>query len=112
VIIYQHGDSRKLRTGVPAIPSLLVWGEHAPAVAVAFPSHVAELLYPDGRRKLLPRGWQPLAWSPDGTRLLMQAGAALGVWSMNTPGQVTRIGGITPGVQILQATWLARKAPL
>jgi hypothetical protein len=31
---------------------------------------------------------------------------------MNMPGQVTRIGGITPGVQILQATWLARKAPL
>jgi len=112
VIIYQHGDSRKLRTGVPAIPSLLVWGEHAPAVAVAFPSHVAELLYPDGRRELLPRGWQPLAWSPAGTQLLMQAGAALGVWSVSTPGQVTRIGGITPGVQILQATWLARKAPL
>jgi hypothetical protein len=79
---------------------------------VAFPSHVAELLYPDGRRELLPGGWQPLAWSPDGTQLLMQAGAALGVWSMNMPRQVTRIGGITPGVQILQATWLTRKAPL
>jgi hypothetical protein len=112
VIIYRDGDSRKLRTGIPAIPSLLAWGEHAPAVAVAFPSHVAELLYPDGRRQLLPRGWQPLAWNPDGTQLLMQAGAALGVWSMQAPGQVTRIGGITPGVQILQATWLARRAPL
>jgi hypothetical protein len=112
VIIYRDGDSRKLRTGVPAVPSLLAWGEHAPAVAVAFPSHVAELLYPDGRRELLPRGWQPLAWNPDGTQLLMQAGAALGAWSMQAPGQVTRIGGITPGVHILQATWLARRAPL
>jgi hypothetical protein len=112
VIIYRDGDSRKLRTGVPAVPSLLAWGEHAPAVAVAFPSHVAELLYPDGRHELLPRGWQPLAWNPAGTQLLMQAGAALGVWSMRSPGLVTRVGGITPGVQILQATWLARKAPL
>jgi hypothetical protein len=112
VIIYRHGDTRKLRTGVPAVPSLLAWGEHAPAVAVAFPSHVAELLYPDGHRELLPRGWQPLAWNPAGTQLLMQAGAALGVWSMRAPGRVTRIGGITPGVQILQATWLARDAPL
>jgi len=112
LLIYRHGDSRKLRTGVPAIPSLLAWGEHAPGVAVAFPSHVAELLYPGGGRELLPRGWQPLAWNPDGTRLLMQSGAALGVWSAKTPSQVTRIGGITPGVQILQATWLARPAPL
>lgn len=111
VTIYRDGARRKLRTGVPAVPSLLAWGEDAPAVAVAFPSHVAELLYPDGRRELLPRGWQPLAWNPDGTQLLMQDGAALGIWSMRAPGVVTRIGGITPGVQILQATWLARKAP-
>jgi len=111
VTIYRDGGSRKLRTGVSAVPSLLAWGERAPAVAVAFPAHAAELLYPDGRRALLPRGWQPLAWNPAGTELLMQAGAALGVWSARAPGRVTRIGGITRGVQILQATWLARTAP-
>jgi hypothetical protein len=112
VIIYQDGALRKLRTGVPAIPSLLAWGQHAPALAVAFPSHAAELLYPDGRRVPLPPGWQPLAWNPAGTRLLMQSATALGIWSVRAPGRVVRLGPITPGVQILEATWLARKVPM
>ncbi len=112
VIIYRGGAERQLLTGVNAIPSLVAWGQQAPAVALAYPAHAAELLFPDGRRQLLPLGWQPLAWNPAGTQLLMQSARALGIWSVSAPRQVTRIGAITAGVQILQADWLARKAPL
>ncbi len=112
VIIYRDGTERQLLTGVDAIPSLVAWGQQAPALALAFPAHAAELLFPDGRRQLLPARWQPLAWNADGTRLLMQSATALGIWSRSAPGQVARIGAITRGVQILQADWLTRKAPL
>jgi hypothetical protein len=112
VLIYRDGDVRQLLTGINAIPSLVAWGQHAPALALAFPSHAAELLFPDGHRQLLPLGWQPLTWNPDGTELLMQSARALGIWSVASPDQVTRIGAVTPGVQILQADWLTRKAPL
>jgi hypothetical protein len=112
VLIYSGDGVRRLLTGINAIPSLVAWGQHAPALALAFPAHAAELLYPNGRRQLLPSGWQPLTWNPDGTQLLMQSAHALGIWSMSSPGQVTRIGPSTPGVQILQADWLAKKAPL
>jgi hypothetical protein len=112
VLIYRDGRVRQLLTGINAIPSLVAWGQQAPALALAYPAHAAELLFLNGRHQLLPLGWQPLAWSPDGTELLMQSARALGIWSMSTPGQVIRIGPIAPGVQILQADWLARKAPL
>jgi hypothetical protein len=113
VLIYRDGQVTTLSTGVAAIPSLLAWGHHAPALAVAFPAHRAELLYPDAGRQPLPRGWQPLAWNPSGTQLLMQSATALGVWSAAAPGRGVRtIGLITPGMQILQAVWLAHKAPM
>jgi hypothetical protein len=112
VLIYSGDGVRRLLTGISAIPSLVAWGEHAPALALAFPAHAAELLYPDGQRQSLPPGWQPLTWNPAGTQLLMQSAHALGIWSMSSPDQVTRIGPSTPGVQILQADWLAKKAPL
>jgi hypothetical protein len=112
VLIYRHGDVTTLTTGVSAIPSLLAWGHRAPALAVAFPAHRAELLFPDGRTQALPRGWQPLAWNQAGTQLLMQSATRLGVWSATAPGRVHMVGVITPGVQILQAVWLATQAPM
>ena len=112
VLIYRHGQVTKLTTGVSAIPSLIAWGRRAPALAVAFPAHRAELLFPDGTRRALPAGWQPLAWNSSGTQLLMQSSAALGVWSASAPGRVQTVGVVTPGVQILQAVWLARQAPM
>ncbi len=112
VLIYRDGQVTMLSTGVPAIPSLVAWGHRAPALAVAFPADRAELLFPDGNRKPLPSGWQPLAWSPSGTQLLMQSNTALGIWSASAPGQVRTVGVITPGMQILEAVWLAHKAPL
>ena len=112
IIIYGAGPVRRLSIGVSAIPSLVAWGEHAPALALAFPAHSAELLFPGGHRQPLPAGWQPLAWNPAGTQLLMQSQTALGIWSRSAPGQVTPIGRISPGAQILEAAWLAQKAPL
>ncbi len=112
VLIYRHGQVTTLTTGVSAIPSLIAWGRRAPALAVAFPAHRAELLFPDGARRPLPRGWQPLAWNSSGTQVLMQSSTGLGIWSASAPGQVRTVGVITPGVQILQAVWLARPAPM
>ena len=112
VLIYQHGQVTRLSTGVSAIPSLVAWGRRAPALAVAFPEHRAELLFPDGSRRPLPSGWQPLAWNPSGTQLLMQSATALGIWSASAPARVRTVGVITPGVQILQAVWLSRQAPM
>jgi hypothetical protein len=112
VLIYRHGDVTTLTTGVSAIPSLLAWGHRAPALAVAFPAHRAELLFPDGRRQPLPHGWQPLAWNEAGTQLLMQSTTGLGIWSVTAPRQVRTVGIITPGMQILQAVWLASPAPM
>jgi len=42
----------------------------------------------------------------------MQSATALGIWSRSVPGQVIRVGRISPGAQILQAAWLDSKAPL
>jgi hypothetical protein len=112
VLIYAGGQVTTLSTGVSAIPSLLAWGHRAPALAVAFPGHQAELLFTDGRRRPLPAGWQPLAWNPSGTQLLMQSATALGIWSATSPGRVRTVGVITPGMQILQAVWLSRSAPM
>ena len=112
VLIYQHGQVTTLSTGVSAIPSLVAWGHRAPALAVAFPADRAELLFPDGTRRPLPSGWQPLAWNPSGTQLLMQSNTALGIWSAGSPARVRTVGLITPGMQILQVVWLAHKAPM
>ena len=112
VLIYRHGDVTTLTTGVSAIPSLLAWGLRAPALAVAFPANRAELLFPGGRRQPLPRGWQPLAWNQAGTQLLMQSATGLGIWSATAPARVRTVGIITPQVQILQAVWLAKPAPM
>ena len=112
VLIYRDGQVAMVSTGVSEIPSLLAWGHRAPALAVAFPGHRAELLYTDGRRRPLPSGWQPLAWNPSGTQLLMQSATALGIWSATAPGRVRMVGVITPGTSILQAVWLSGKAPM
>ena len=112
VLIYAGGQVAMVSTGVSEIPSLLAWGHRAPALAVAFPGHRAELLYTDGRRRPLPSGWQPLAWNPSGTQLLMQSATALGIWSATAPGRVRMVGVITPGMSILQAVWLSGKAPM
>ena len=45
VLIYAGGQVAMVSTGVSEIPSLLAWGHRAPALAVAFPGHRAELLY-------------------------------------------------------------------
>ena len=60
----------------------------------------------------VPSGWQPLAWNPSGTQLLMQSATSLGIWSAATPGRVRMVGVITSGTQILQAVWLSGKAPM
>jgi hypothetical protein len=112
VLIYRDGQVATVSTGVSAIPSLLAWGRRAPALAVAFPGRRAELLFTDGRRQALPSGWQPLAWNPSGTQLLMQSATALGTWSATAPGRVRTVGAINPGMQILQAVWLSSKAPM
>lgn len=111
IIVSRRGKVRKLRTGF-SLGYPPVWGERAPAIAVNFENHPAELFFPGGRREQLPGGWHLLAWSPAGSRLLMQSGTSLGIWSMSAPHQVAVIGKISRGFQIVQTSWLMHKAPL
>ncbi len=67
VLIYAGGQVAMVSTGVSEIPSLLAWGHRAPALAVAFPGHRAELLYTDGRRaaaavRLAATGLEPVRY--------------------------------------------------
>jgi hypothetical protein len=91
---------------------LPVWGQSAPAVAVLAWKGPTELVFPSGKRELLPEGWAPLTWDPGGTRLLVLSGTTLGVWSLRDPGTVTVITTITPGFLIEEARWLTSKAPM
>jgi hypothetical protein len=113
VIISSTGKMRTLHFGAELGFYVPVWRDSAPALAVNFAGHTAaEFFFPSGRREQLPGGWHPLAWSPAGGELLMQSVTSLGIWSVSVPRQVAVIGKISPEFQIIEASWLRRKAPL
>lgn len=58
------------------------------------------------RRDPLPAGWDPLAWSPDGTSLLVSQGDALGRIDPADPSRVTPLGRFGPG-PVYGAAWAA-----
>jgi len=112
LIISKNGQVTRLRTGYPNIGNL-VWGRRAPAIAVQGTNLSVELLFTDGKRLALPRGWYPYTFSPSGgTLLLLGPGPALGLWSLRAPSRVHLIGKITPHVEIGQVSWLSKAAQL
>jgi hypothetical protein len=111
VIISRTGKIRKLSPGFTELGYPPVWGQNAPALAIPPWKGPARLIFPDGRHQTLPTGWRPEAWNPSGTALLMLSKTSLGIWSLRNPGKVKAIARLTPGFEIDQVSWLARKAP-
>jgi hypothetical protein len=71
-----------------------------------------EAFGPGGRTRMLPRGWQPLAWSQAGSKLLVQHGLLLGLWSAAAPRGIIVLGQTSRHFTVLNGDWLAGRAPL
>ena len=110
VILSRSGHPGRIAPGVKALGYPPLWGQTAPALVVPSVRGPAHLVYLNGRRAVLPHGWQPWSWNPAGTALPMLRGTTLGIWSPATPGQVTSIAAITAGFEIEDISWLAYDA--
>jgi hypothetical protein len=88
------------------------WQPDAVALAVSSVTNRTELIYPGGRTRMLPRGWQPLAWNPAGSKLLLQDGLLLGLWSAAAPRGIIVLGQTSRHFTVLNVDWLAGRAPL
>jgi hypothetical protein len=108
VIVSRTGHVRRIRT--PPLSYHQAWGQHAPALVVSSLAGPALAFYPSGRRQTLPGGWQPLAWNPSGSSLLMRSGRMLGIWSPRHPHDVTTVSSINKGFEVGQVTWLGKPA--
>lgn len=105
-------DGEISRIPTPLLGTSDAWGARAPALVVSTLNGPALALYPGGLRQSLPDGWQPLAWNPAGSGLLVVTGRQLGIWSPAHPRVVTAAGTLTPGVSVVQASWLGQPAHL
>ena len=112
VVISRSGRARRIPPRVKEIGYPPLWGQTAPALVLPQVGGPAQLVFLNGRRIALPDGWQPWSWNPAGTELLMEQGAALGIWSIKHPHRVIRLTHITPGFEIEDVSWLARPANL
>jgi hypothetical protein len=112
VLLSPSRKPRILKTGFSQLGYPTAWAPHAPALAVASWQHTAKVFYPSGRQAPLPPGWQPLTWDSNGTQLLMRSHSLLGTWSPKQPHSVTVIGSINQRYLLIQASWLAKQAPL
>jgi hypothetical protein len=112
VILRPDGRKKISPSPLPSI-GVLVWGPRARALAISSPNGALRLLRPDGTVQSLPTSWYPLAWSPDGRRLLVQVDNVLELWTVGTPPANARnIGPLSPGFGIRQASWMPRTTSL
>ena len=112
VILSGLAHPRTLPTGYSELGNPALWNEHAPALEVPSLHDGAKLFFPDGRQESLPSGWQPLAWNPAGSAMLLQNGSDLGIWTLKAGHEVTMLGPISHGFQISQVSWLSSPARL
>lgn len=105
IIVNSHGTVvRRLRAGTASLWGG-IWGPVGPLV-IRFSSGQGELLFLNGRHKLLPAHWEPLAVNPAGQEILMLDENELGLWRKTGPKNVERIGPISRGFSIWQADWV------
>jgi hypothetical protein len=90
----------------------VTWQPNAIALAITSVTRRTELIFQDGKRGMLRRGWQPLSWSPAGNELLVQHGVLLGLWSAGTPQDIAVLGKASRQFTILNVDWLSSRAPL
>lgn len=106
-----NGHVHVVKTGF-ANPDSLVWSANAPDLVVTSWPLKAEAISSNGKRKLLPAGWFPMAWNPAGTKLLVASKTSIGLWAAASPAVVHTIGPLSPGVVAGIASWLGLPASL
>jgi hypothetical protein len=111
LIISPHGNVKIVYTPFAELGDL-AWQPDAIALAVSSASGKTLLIFPDGRREMLSRGWQPLSWSPAGSELLVQRGLLLGLWSAHAPRRISVLGKTSRRFAVLNVDWLSSRAPL
>ncbi|GEM_PF-5056028 len=94
-----------LRSGFRELGYNSFWGPTAPALVVGSSKDTFEVLYLTGRRQMLPPGWRPLAWSPDGRQILLFGHRSLALWSPRAPTRITVIGPVNRGYFVTSAEW-------
>jgi hypothetical protein len=112
LIISPRGHLRKINPRMAEMGYPVLWGEHAPALAITAPTGRARLVYLNGRQTNLPAGWQPWSWNATGTALLMLKGTMLGIWSVVHPAAITELAHLNPGFQLENVSWLRRPAKI
>jgi hypothetical protein len=106
-----NGHVHAVTTGL-GNPDSLVWSANAPDLVVASWPLKAEAISSNGKRKLLPAGWSPMAWNPAGTRLLVASKTSIGLWAPANPAVVHIIGPLSPGFVVGIASWVKKRVSL
>jgi hypothetical protein len=89
-----------------------VWNEEKGGISLNTWNYKGEVIYITSRRYLLPKGWVPVAWNPNGTRLLVASNREIRLWSPASPNAVGEIGPMPKGITIGEYAWLAGPAKL
>ena len=102
---------RPLATLPGAGPDLYAWGSYGLAIGY-LSSRPSEILSMSGRVKaILPEGWVPACWNPQGSKLLVitRNQRRIGIWLPANPGRVQNLGAL-PGQAIQECSWTSRPA--
>jgi hypothetical protein len=99
----------RLRPSIGEI-GFLSWNAAAPGIAVGGMTDRSEIVTTDGRETPLPRGWRPLCWSPDGSKLLVGRDTEAGVWRPGASDRVDSLGKTGGSGPLLGCAWLTRPA--
>ncbi|HEV2376483.1 MAG TPA: hypothetical protein VGS19_30460 [Streptosporangiaceae bacterium] len=97
---------------------LLAWNTRAPGLAIGYHPGLditgtgvaSELITLSGHQTLMPYGWLPMCWSPDGTSLLVARGLTIGLWHLNDPAQVRVLGSTGRAGPLSGCAWLTKPA--
>lgn len=115
IIISRNGKVRVIRHDLGKGNQLgnVMWNEHKAGLAITGNAR-GEVIYDRGRRYMLPAGWFPQTWNPDGTTLLVERVdyTAIGLWSAARPHTVKVIGPLPKHTMIGPFRWLDHPARL
>jgi hypothetical protein len=93
----------------------LAWNARAPGLAIGSNPGLAltgtgahaEMLATSGKQTMIPPGWLPMCWSPDGTTLLVAHGSAIGLWHPRAPSRISPLGSTGHYGPLNGCSWLA-----
>jgi hypothetical protein len=96
----------------------LAWNTSAPGLAIGSNPGLAltgtgaraEMLTTSGKQTMIPPGWLPMCWNPDGTTLLVAHGSTIGLWRPNAPAHISPLGTTGRFGPLNGCSWLPRPA--